>query len=64
MGLHGSLQRKEKSPDGRDSLQNGRKIFASYTTDKGLIIRMYRMYRELEKLTSQRINNPLNKWAN
>jgi hypothetical protein len=33
-------------------------IFASYTSDKGLITRIY---RELEKLTSQTINDPLNK---
>jgi hypothetical protein len=36
------------------------KIFASYTYDKGLITRIY---RELKKLNSQRITNPLNKWA-
>jgi hypothetical protein len=36
------------------------KIFTSYTSDKGLITRIY---RELQKLTFQRINNPLNKWA-
>jgi hypothetical protein len=34
------------------------KIFASYTLDKGLTIRIY---RKLKKLTSQGINNPLNK---
>jgi hypothetical protein len=36
------------------------RISASYTFDKGLITRIY---RELKKLISQRINNPLNKWA-
>jgi hypothetical protein len=35
------------------------KIFANYTFDKGLITKIY---RQLKKLTSQRINNPLNKW--
>jgi hypothetical protein len=30
-------------------------------SDKGLITRIY---RELKKLTPQRINSPLNKWAN
>jgi hypothetical protein len=35
--------------------------FVSYTSDKGLITRIY---REFKKLTSQRINIPLNKWAN
>jgi hypothetical protein len=34
------------------------KIFASYVSDKGLITRIY---RELKKLTPQRINSPLNK---
>jgi hypothetical protein len=33
-------------------------IFANYTSDKGLIPRIY---RKLKKLTLQRINNPLNK---
>jgi hypothetical protein len=38
-----------------------KKIFASYTSDKELITRIF---RELKKLTSQRFNNLLNKWAN
>jgi hypothetical protein len=38
-----------------------KKNFASYTFDKGLITRMY---REFKKLTSQRINNSLNKLSN
>jgi hypothetical protein len=39
-------------------------MFDSYTYDKGLITRIYRV---LKNLTSQRINkplNPLNKWSN
>jgi hypothetical protein len=36
------------------------KIFASYTSDKGLITRIY---RELKKLNSPRINEPIKKWA-
>jgi hypothetical protein len=36
------------------------KIFASYTSDKGLIIRLY---RELKKLNSSKINEPIKKWA-
>jgi hypothetical protein len=36
------------------------KIFSSYTSDKGLITRIY---KELKNLTSQRINDPLKKWA-
>jgi hypothetical protein len=38
------------------SLQDGRKIF-----NKGLIARIY---KELKKLTLQRINSPMNRWTN
>jgi hypothetical protein len=36
------------------------KIFASYTSDKKL---MNRIYRELKKLNSPKINEPVKKWA-
>jgi hypothetical protein len=36
------------------------KIFASYTSDEGLITRIY---RELKKLNSLKINEPIKKWA-
>jgi hypothetical protein len=36
------------------------KTFASYTSDKGLITRKY---RELKKLNSSKINEPIKKWA-
>jgi hypothetical protein len=36
------------------------KIFASYTLDKGLITRIY---RELKKLNSPKINEAINKWV-
>jgi hypothetical protein len=36
------------------------KTFASYTSDKGLITRIY---RELKKLNSPQINEPLKKWS-
>jgi hypothetical protein len=36
------------------------KIFASYTSDKGLITRIY---RELKKLNAPKINEPIKIWA-
>jgi hypothetical protein len=36
------------------------KIFAGYTSDTGLITRIY---RELKKLNCQGINGPIKKWA-
>jgi hypothetical protein len=36
------------------------KIFASYTSDKVLLTRIY---REHEKLNSPKINEPIKKWA-
>jgi hypothetical protein len=36
------------------------KIFSSYTSDEGLITRIY---RELRKLNSPKINEPIKEWA-
>jgi hypothetical protein len=44
-----------------DSIQNGRKIFASYSSDKWLISRIY---KKLRKLNTKIINNKINKWKN
>jgi hypothetical protein len=41
-------------------LKEWEKIFASYTSNKGLITRIY---RKLKKLKSPKINEPINKWA-
>jgi hypothetical protein len=37
------------------------RIFANYTSDKGLITRVY---RELKKINSQKTNDPMKKWTN
>jgi hypothetical protein len=39
---------------------SGKKIFASYTSDKGLITRIY---RELKNINIPRVNEPIKKWA-
>jgi hypothetical protein len=39
----------------------GQPAFVSYISDKGFITRIY---RELKKLNSQRINDPMKKWEN
>jgi hypothetical protein len=36
------------------------KIFASYTSDEGLLTRIY---KKLKKLNSSKINEPIKKWA-
>jgi hypothetical protein len=64
MGLHDIktfLYNKRKVSKLKRLLKEWKKIFASYTSHKRLIIRIY---RELKKLISPKINNPMKKWAN
>jgi hypothetical protein len=51
---------KETVTRPRHSPQNGRTIFATYSSDKGLTSIIN---RELKKLNPQRINIPVKKWA-
>jgi hypothetical protein len=37
------------------------KIFASYSSDKGLITRIY---RKIKTLNSPKVNDPMKKWTN
>jgi preprotein translocase subunit SecD len=47
-------------PKLKTPLTEWEKIFASYTSDKGQITRIY---RELKKLKSPKIKEPIKKWA-
>jgi hypothetical protein len=63
MGLHeikNSAQQKKWTLKLKRTPTEWEKIFASYTADKGLITRIY---RELKKLNSPKINELIKKWA-
>jgi hypothetical protein len=63
MGLHKVkklLHDKEMVSKLKRPPRKWEKILASYTSDKGL---MTRIYRELKKLNSPKIYKPVNKWA-
>jgi hypothetical protein len=63
MGLHKTkklLLNKEMVSKLKIPPTEWEKIFARYTSDKGLITRIY---RELKKLNSPKINEPMKKWA-
>jgi hypothetical protein len=63
MGLHEIkklLHNKEMVSTLKRSPTEWEKILACYTSDKGLITRIY---RELKKLNSPQINEPIKKWA-
>jgi hypothetical protein len=64
MGLHKTKKfcsTKEMASKLKRPPTEWEKIFATYTSDKGLIPRIY---RELKKLNSRKINEPIKKWAN
>jgi hypothetical protein len=52
--------RKEIVSKQKRPLKEWEKIFANYTSDKGLITRIH---RELKKLNSPQINEPIKKWT-
>jgi hypothetical protein len=63
MGLHKTkklLHNKEMVSKLNRQPTEWEKIFVSYTSDKGLITRIY---RELKILNSPQINNSMKKWA-
>lgn len=51
-----ALQKKE-SMEWRDSLQNGRKIFENYTSDKGLIFKIYRERNSIARKQIAQLRN-------
>jgi hypothetical protein len=63
MGLHQIKKlctRKEFVPKLKRPPTEWEKIFVSYTSDKELITRIYRV---IKKLNSPKINEPIKKWA-
>jgi hypothetical protein len=55
------LHNKEMVTDLKRLPTEWEKIYASYTSDKGLITRIY---REHKKLNTKKLNDPMKKWAN
>jgi hypothetical protein len=61
MKLKSICTTKERVLNRKDYSQNERKIFASYILDRGLLTRIF---RELKKLNSLKINDPMKKESN
>jgi hypothetical protein len=59
--LESFCPRKEMLSKQKQSPTEWKKLFASYTSDKGQITRIY---REIKKLNFFRINKPVKKWSN
>jgi hypothetical protein len=63
MGLHKTKKiymSKEMVSKPKRAPTEWEKIFANYTSDKGLITRIY---RELKKLSTAKISEPIKRWA-
>ena len=49
LNLRASAQQKKQSLEQTDNQQNGKKIFAIYSSDKGLISRIYKQLKQIYK---------------
>jgi hypothetical protein len=54
--LKASAPQRKPLPESRDNPQNGRKVFASYSSNKRLI---FRIYKKVKKINTKRTNNPI-----
>jgi hypothetical protein len=64
VGLHESKKLLYKERNGHqteEAAHTMEKFYASYTTDNGAVTRIH---REMKKPNSQRISEPMEKWAN